>query len=149
LLNNLWETKPQLRLQAISNYNKYISFNARFDYNCWQKWDGSSFFIEATWKHTKQPISLTARYLAFQSLKHETRIYAMEKDLPYQYALGSFNGVGSKSYILIKYSISDSWDVHMKIGQLVQADGAKPGTGWDELEGNQLTELAFQIRRRW
>jgi hypothetical protein len=149
LLNNQWETKQQLRIQAISIYRKTLNFKARFDYNRWQTWDGSSFFLEASWQHPKHAFSLSARYLAFQSFKDETRIYAMEKDLPYQYALGSFNGVGSKSYVLVQYKISDLWNIYMKIGQLVQADGNQPGSGWEEISGNALTELSFQIRCRW
>jgi hypothetical protein len=149
LLNNLWETKQQLRLQAISLPTKHLNIKARFDYNRWQNWDGSSFFLEASWQIPNHALSLTTRYLAFQSLKDETRIYAMEKDLPYQYALGSFNGVGSKSYLLVRYKISDLWDIYLKIGHLLQADGTQPGSGWDEISENALTDFSFQIRCRW
>ncbi len=149
LLNSIDYQKRQVRLQVNTQALKTLGIKARFDYNQWQTQEGTGFFVESNWKSPTHKWSLTARYMTFQSAHDETRVYALEKDLPYQYSLGSFNGVGARVYFLLHYQFSSIWNVHIKIGHLVQADGDSPGSGWDELITNQLTDFSFQLRAQW
>lgn len=149
LLESNWQSKQQIRLQTAMQVNKQLAFKARYELNFWENQDGTSFFAEVNWQNFSKTLTISARYLAFQSMHDETRIYAMEKDLPYQFTLGSFNGIGAKAYVLVRYHLNKQVDAHFKIGHLVQADGAFPGSGWDEVATPFLTKFSFQLRRKW
>jgi hypothetical protein len=127
-----------------------VLFRLRYEEVNWNNLaNGSAAFVEGVWTSKANKITLSGRYTQFFSEHEETRIYAIERDVPLQYSLNSFSGLGSNTYLLLRYIVKKGLDVHFKIGRLVQTDGSRPGSAWDEIEESQLTEFRLQIRYLW
>jgi hypothetical protein len=149
ILDTDWLRQQKARAQFTYQLSKQAQLRARYEITFWEQYQGAGFFIEQAWQPATGKWSVFSRYTNFSSIRDETRFYALEKDLPFQYALGSFNGMGSNLYIMVRFEPNSVWDIHLKVSHLVQADGALPGSGWDELSSPAATDISFQIRRRW
>jgi hypothetical protein len=150
LLNQSTTYKQQVRLQLSWQSTEKVLFRLRYEEVNWNNLaNGSAAFVEGVWTSKANKITLSGRYTQFFSEHEETRIYAIERDVPLQYSLNSFSGLGSNTYLLLRYIVKKGLDVHFKIGHLVQTDGSRPGSAWDEIEESQLTEFRLQIRYLW
>lgn len=150
LLNQNNTIKQQVRLQLSWQSTDKVLFRLRYEEANWNNLaKGSAAFVEGVWTSNSNKVTLSGRYTQFFSEHEETRIYAIERDVPLQYSLNSFSGMGSNTYLLLRFVVKKGLDVHLKIGHLVQTDGSKPGSTWDEIGGSQLTELRAQIRYLW
>ena len=52
-------------------------------------------------------------------------------------------------YILLKYNIIKNTDLWIKISETIYDNREVIRSGWDEIEGNKLTELKIQLRYKF
>ncbi len=149
ILNHDWLQQQRWRAQFTYQLSKQAQLRARYEIMLWEQYQGAGFFIEQAWQPANSKWSVFGRYANFASIRDETRFYALEKDLPYQYSLGNFNGLGSNLYVFIRFEPNLNWDIHLKFSHLLQSDGTLPGSGWDEMTQPYVSDISFQMRRRW
>jgi len=94
-------------------------------------------------------LSFSLRYTYFNTKSYDSRIYAYENDVLYGYSIPSFYGNGKKIYLLLKYNIVKNTDLWIKISETIYDDRDVIKSGWDEIEGNKLTELKIQLRYKF
>ena len=62
---------------------------------------------------------------------------------------GEKYGKGKKIYLLLKYNIIKNTDLWIKVSETIYDDRDIIRSGWDEIDGNRLTELKIQLRYKF
>lgn len=80
------------------------------------------------------PVSIWARYCIFNTDSWESRIYTYENDLLYSFSIPALSGEGSRSYIMVKWEISDIAEIRVKYGLTSFVERGKSQEERDELK---------------
>jgi hypothetical protein len=94
------------------------------------------------------PLSVDIRYCLFDA-NYDSRIFAYENDLLYNFSIPAYSGKGSRIYILAKYKLGKTIDLRVRYGQFLFSDTNVIGTNYDEIQGNVKSELKFQVLCRF
>jgi hypothetical protein len=96
----------------------------------------------------KFPINFSIRAAWFHTDSYNSRIYAYENDLLYTYSVPAFYGDGFRTYLNLKYKMSENIEIWFKMAESLHFGSEKLGTGHNEIKGNQRTEVKFQLRMK-
>ncbi len=146
---NLPVQNQKLRFHINFKYSEKIILKTRFEhskYNGLQKENGFLIFQDIQFHPAKFPVNLTARIAYFNTDSYDSRIYAYENDLLYSFSIPSFYGTGFRTYLNLNYKISKNIDCWFKIANTSWTDRDAISSGYNEISGNNKTELKFQLR---
>ncbi|WP_316766267.1 helix-hairpin-helix domain-containing protein [Pedobacter frigiditerrae] len=132
-LNKSWSFQNRLE---ISQFKKGI-VKAEFGYMVYQDVDYSP---------TLSKISGNFRVAYFNTPSYNSRIYAYEDDVLYNFSFGMYSGKGFRNYINLKYKIIKHLDVWARCAMFLYKDVETVGSGLDEIKGNKKTDVKLQIR---
>jgi hypothetical protein len=107
---------------------------------------GVMFYQDVDYDFVRIPLSFNFR-IAFFDADYNARIYAYENDILYGYSIPAYTGEGIRTYLTLKYSvIKDVIDVWLRFSNFGYSDRNVIGTGYDEIQGSNKSEIKFQIR---
>ncbi len=119
---------------------------------------GYLIFQDVLYKPIASPFSFTARYAFFDTFDFDSRIFAYENDLIYEFFIPQFSGRGSRYYINMRYDIGNI-TLEFRYAQTLldfrrETDGTilRPitfGSGNTEIEEPKQTEIKAQIRYKF
>jgi len=118
----------------------YLTTGTRIDYKITDPADSRGMLLsqDIICRFKRIPVSLWLRYCMFKTDSWDSRIYAYENDLLYSFSIPALSGEGSRSYIMVKWDISDSAEIRFKYGITSLID--------KELINENKEELKFQIK---
>ncbi|MGF1924676.1 MAG: ComEA family DNA-binding protein [Bacteroidia bacterium] len=90
-----------------------------------------------------------ARLGYFSTSSYNTRLYAYEDDLLYNFSFGMYHGKGIRNYINIKYKMLKKTDIWMRYAIFHYQNTNIVGSGLDQILGNKKSELKFQLRHQF
>lgn len=96
----------------------------------------------------KGNLKFISRFAVFNTESYNERIYAYENNLSGVYSVPAYYGKGTRSYFLLKYKIFKGAECSIRYAITNYYDRAKIGSGLEEINGNQKSELLFQFRLR-
>ncbi len=146
---NLPVQNQKLRLHINYKYSEKIILKTRFEHAAYkglEKENGFLIFQDIQFRPTKIPVNVTARIAYFKTDSYYSRIYAYENDLLYTFSIPSFYGNGFRTYLNLSYKISKNIDCWFKIANTSWNDRDVISSGYNEISGNNKTELKFQLR---
>jgi hypothetical protein len=108
--------------------------------------NGWMVFQDVQYSPVKIPLNLAARLAYFNTESYNSRIYAYENDLLYTFAVLAFFGKGFRGYLNLKYKISEKAEIWFKLANTFQSGAESVSSGYNEIAGNQKTEVKFQLR---
>ena len=94
-------------------------------------------------------ITFSSRYVLFNTTSYDSRIYAYESDVLYGYSIPAYYGKGSKLYLVVKYNVIRNLDFWLRVAHTIYTDREVLKSGWDEIEGNKMTEIKLQLRYKF
>jgi hypothetical protein len=92
------------------------------------------------------PIHLWLRIGYFESGSYDTRIYAYENDVLYDFSSFMHDGKGLRNVFLVKYSPCRWLDCWARISSIHYKDRPVISSGWDEVQSDHLQEVELQVR---
>ncbi len=95
------------------------------------------------------PLSLTVRLAWFDTQSYDARIYAYENDILYTFSVPAYYGKGLRTYLNMKYKISKKIECWAKLANTHWTDRDVISSGYNEIAGNNKTELKFQLRLKF
>ncbi len=107
---------------------------------------GWMVFQDVGYQSAQNTTSWWLRLAYFNTDDYDARVYAYENDLLYQFSVPAFYGKGLRSYLSGKVKICEKLDVWMKASRSWFIDAESIGSGYSQIEGNQRTEVKFQLR---
>ena len=146
---NLPTKNQKLRIHFYHKYNEKIKFKTRFEhvlYKGLEKEKGLLIFQDIQFTPEKIPFNISARVAWFNTDSYNSRIYAYENDLLYTFSIPAFYGGGFRTYINVNYKISKKLDFWVKFANTSWNDRDVISSGYNEIQGNNKTELKFQLR---
>lgn len=111
--------------------------------------NGVMMYQDIKFKPLFSKLSFSLRYTYFNTESYESRIYAYESDVLYGYSIPAYYGKGKKIYLLLKYNIIKNTDLWIKLSETTYNDRDVIKTGWEEIQGNKLSELKVQLRYKF
>lgn len=105
---------------------------------------GYAVFIEALLRPKMKPWSLSARLQYYQTEGYNSRIYAYEQDLPYNYGIPAVYGSGYRWNVVTDYDLTKRLSVAVRCAGHLRA-GVVAGT----IPGPLPVTMAVQVRGRF
>ncbi len=146
---NLPEQTQKLRFHFNFKYSEKIILKSRFEhslYNGLEKEYGYLVFQDIQFHPSKIPVNITGRIAYFKTDSYNSRIYAYENDMLYSFSIPAFYGRGFRTYLNLNYKITENIDCWFKIANTSWNDRDAISSGYNEISGNNKTELKFQLR---
>lgn len=146
---NLPQQNQKLRFHFNFKYSEKIILKTRFEhsvYNGLEKENGFLVFQDIQFHPLKIPVNINARIAYFKTDSYDSRIYAYENDLLYTFSIPAFYGTGFRTYLNLNYKISKNMECWFKIANTSWTDRDVISSGYNEISGNNKTELKFQLR---
>lgn len=92
---------------------------------------------------------MSSRFALFDTDTYEERLYAYESDVLYAFSIPSYYYKGSRFYLMGKYSIGRRIDIWLRYAITHYANKQVIGSGLDEIQGNNKSEIKVQLRFRF
>ena len=146
---NLPEQFRKSRIHFQYFFSESVKLKSRFEhvfYNGLESESGFMLFQDAQYSSKSIPLNLSARVAWFNTKSYNSRIYAYENDLLYTFAIPAYFGKGFRTYLNLKYKISEKAEVWFKLANTLRNDVENLSSGYNEIPGNQKTEVKFQLR---
>jgi hypothetical protein len=146
---NLPVKNQKTRIHFNYTHNKKLKLKSRVEhvlYKGLEKEHGFMIFQDIQYSPEKIRLNLTARVAWFNTKSYNSRIYAYENDLLYTFSIPAFFGSGFRTYLNLNYKISEKLDFWIKVANTSWKDRDIISSGYNEIQGNNKTELKFQLR---
>jgi hypothetical protein len=134
-----WQLSKTFKFQnrvEVSQFRKGAA-NAEFGYMIYQ---------DVSYTPNLSKLSGNIRLAYFNTPSFNSRIYAYEDDVLYNFAFAMYNGNGYRTYANIKYKLLKRLDLWARYAFFLYPKQETVGSGLDEINGNQKTDVKLQIR---
>lgn len=91
-------------------------------------------------------ISFIGRYAIFRTSNYDSRIYAYERDAWLSFTFPAYAGVGSRTYLMVRYTIGQHVDLWLRWAQTRRLDVGKMGSGTDTIDGPAENDFKMQLK---
>jgi hypothetical protein len=118
-------TTRNIRGSIRYSLNDHLTLGTRLEHKLVSPSDSKGIMMlqDFNYRFRKFPLTLWFRYCLFSTDDWDSRIYAYENDLLYSFSIPALSGEGSRSYIMVKWDISDFADIRLKYSITSLADG--------------------------
>ena len=145
------QPKQNWRTQLIYSVNRELVFRGRVEMNWFDKHGGEpeqGFLCAADllYKPFLKAWSGNLRLLYFETNGYNSRIYAFENDVLYNFSIPVFYDKGLRYYINLHYDFNKKFRAWIKWAQTVYPDRNTVGSGLDEIAGNHKAEIRIQVQ---
>jgi len=152
LINGLQDViQTNYRFNIKFKISKAFTLDNRIEYVTLQKEStgtqkGYMIYQDINYKPMKSKVSVSLRYVLFDTDSYDTRIYSYENDVLYAYSIPSYYYRGSRYYILVHYSIVRGVDFWFRVGRTAYDNQSTVSSDLDLIDGPHKTEVKAQIR---
>ncbi len=146
---NLPEKIQRIRFHVQLKPFEQLTLKTRIEesiYSGLEKENGLMVFQDIGFAPNKIPLKTIFRIALFSTNGYNSRIYAYENDLLYTFSIPAYYGKGYRAYLNLNYKISKKIDIWFKIANTHWNDRNTISSGYNEISGNNKTELKFQLR---
>lgn len=151
-INYLDEVKRESYRADVSwRLNKAIGFQNRVEVSQFKKGlpkaeFGYMIYQDISYTPKKFKLSGNLRVAYFNTPSYNSRIYAYEDDVLYNFSFGMYSGKGFRNYVNLKYKIAKHLDVWARYALFVYKGVETVGSGLDEINGSKKTDVKLQVR---
>ncbi len=143
--------KRSFRADVNWKLSKTIALQNRIELSNFQKGDvnpefGYLIYQDLALSPTRSKLSGNLRVAYFNTPSYNSRLYAYEDDILYNFSFGMYNGNGIRNYINIKYKFLKKVDLWLRHALFYYKNTDVIGAGLDEIIGNKKSEIKFQLR---
>jgi hypothetical protein len=143
----------KLRYHLSYNVSEQVTLKSRIELSFFeednQNETGYMIYQDVQYRSLKFPLVLNFRFASFDTESFSTAIYAYENDVLYGFSIPAYYSKGIRTYLTLKYSISEKIDVWLRYAQTSYADKTEIGSGLALIDGNKKSEVKFQIRYKF
>lgn len=107
---------------------------------------GTLLLLDVFYHPASIPLKLSCRYALFNTDNYSSRLYAYENDVLYASSMPAYYGKGFRTYLLVKYSPARWLDAWLRLSLTCYADRNIISSGLEEIKGNKVPEIKFQLR---
>ncbi|MFN8257826.1 MAG: helix-hairpin-helix domain-containing protein [Bacteroidales bacterium] len=142
------EKKESYRYHITYRLSNQLTLRNRIEFTRYQQNEireyGFMIFQDVNLDLRNYPLSFYFRYAVFDAT-YNSRIYAYENELLFNYSVPQYSGKGSHFYIMIKIDPLENLEIRARFSQYFYPKETKIGSGLDEINGNYKSEAKIQI----
>lgn len=142
--------KDNLRTQVFYNINRQLAVSQRVEFIWFDPFEKSGsekgflIFIDAHYKVANKPISASGRIQYFTTDGFNSRLYAFENDVLFNYSIPQYFGKGFRYYLNLHVDLNKKLSLWCRWAQTIFSDQKTIGSGLDKITGNKKSEIKFQ-----
>ena len=91
-------------------------------------------------------LKFDARFAIFDTDNYDNRIYAYERDLLYTFSIPAYAGNGTRTYIMMRYSINRSINLWIKYARFNYQDAQRIGNGSEEISSPVRSDIRTMLK---
>lgn len=111
--------------------------------------DGIMFIQDLVFKPKSFPLDITLRYSIFDTDSYDSRMYTFESNAINVFSVPAYYYQGSRAYFLIRYSFLKHVDLWFRYGVFMYSNRKTLGSGAEEINQPQKTDLTIQLRMQF
>jgi hypothetical protein len=134
-----YRVSPSVRM---ANRAEYLIFRDNAAY----RGTGYLVYQDVHWRPASEKLTLFFRYALFDTDSYDERIYAYENDVLYAFSVPAYYYKGSKTAFMLKYNLFEKINIWARVSHLWFTNQKSIGTGLDEIDGDQKTEVKLQVQ---
>jgi len=142
-------SKQSLRLHFDHKISENMTLKNRLEYGFSNNNKGFLMYQDVQYKFRNVPLSATFRYAVYDTDNFDMRVFVYENDVLHGSTLQSYFYKGSRFFVLLQYQPIRNLTFWLKYSNTNTSDRNSTGSGLDEIDGRDRTELRFQIRWRF
>ncbi|MFV0364939.1 MAG: hypothetical protein ACK5JS_00335 [Mangrovibacterium sp.] len=149
LAYNADRTRQSVRMQLSGELSQHLKLCTRLernDYTLTAKSLGYLVAQDVGFVSTTENLKSWFRLAYFHTNDYNSRVYAYENDLRYQFYIPSFYGEGIRSYITLSYRVKRRWQFELKYGETIYFNQETIGRGTTEIKGNRRSDWKMQLQ---
>lgn len=145
-------TRTQFRLHYKAKINSAIELRNRLEFSSFTESAtgvesvGYLLYQDVIFRPRSSPFSFTSRIALFDTDDFNSRIFAFENDLLYNFSIPAYFNKGIRYYINLRYKPTRSLTMELRLSQTKFRDLDVISSGLNEIQGNTRTEVKAQIR---
>ena len=144
------ELNDRYRVQVTTKINDWFTLRTRLEWKNYQLGNnamklGYLFYQDFYFNTKNNKLNLKLRYALFDTDDYDSRIYAYENDIRYQFTVPAYSLRGSRVYGVVRYIVVKDLTLNVKITQTFQANKDHFGDGKDFINSDTKTELKSQL----
>jgi hypothetical protein len=142
-----WRTQLRYKIDQSFTVRNRIEL-IWYDKNGTAAEQGFLTYFDVLYKPLLKPLSANIRLQYFETNGYNSRLYAYENDLLYNYSIPVFYDKGWRYYLNLNYDVNKRLSVWLKWGQFIYSAKEVIGSSLDEISGNKKSEIKTQIIMR-
>ncbi len=142
--------RHRLRFHNSYKLNPSFEIRNRVEFSFFEKADalsrGFMLYQDLIYRPKELPISAIVRYAIFDTDDFDSRIYAYENDLLYEFSIPAYANRGFRTYFNLRYRVNRNITAEARISRTYLNDRETIGSGNQEINGNTRTDFKAQLR---
>ena len=114
-----------------------------------EKQHGFLVYQDVIYQPLQSPWTIKMRYALFDTDAYDSRIYAFESDLIYTFSIPAYYYRGGRYYAMIRYKFSRNLEFWLRLSRFNYSNREVVGSGLNEIQGNQRSDLKMLLRLRF
>ncbi len=143
------QRRYKFRLHFANKVSQALELRSRMEITTFENINGISkgymLFQDFIYKPWASPLSLTARVAMFDTDDGNSRIYAYENNILYEFGIPTYSGRGVRYYFNIRYDLTRQLTAEFRLAR-TKKDMGTNGSGLELINGNTRTDLKAQLR---
>lgn len=111
--------------------------------------NGFMLYQDVIFQPLQSPITLKFRYALFDTDSYDSRIYAFESDLIYTFSIPAYYYRGARYYAMVRYKVNRNSEFWVRFSRFDYTNRTIVGSGLNEIQSNQRTDLKLLLRLRF
>ncbi|TAH00809.1 MAG: hypothetical protein EAZ15_08385 [Sphingobacteriales bacterium] len=143
--------RQNFRLEAQYQVNKSFTLRNRIEVMAFKEESdkqryGFMAYQDVNYSPLSSKFSGNVRLTMFQTENFDTRIYAYESDVLYGFSIPAYQNQGIRFYVNGRYTLRRGVDFWIRYALTQYSNLTTIGSGLDEINGNQKSEIKLQAR---
>ena len=128
-----------------------ISMRSRVQWSSYRQSNGATqgFVVAQDLNFDFRKVKISTRYALFDTDDYDNRQYVYEKDVLYSVSFPSYYGRGTRMYLILQFKLGRQTDIWLRYAVTNYTDRTTISSGWEEIKGNKISELKFQLRYKF
>ncbi|WP_215222977.1 ComEA family DNA-binding protein [Echinicola shivajiensis] len=140
--------KRNYSLNLDQNINKNYSIRTRIQWSFFDfdQQKTSGYAIAQDFNAAFGKWKWSGRIALFDTEDYDNRQYIYEKNVLWAFSIPSYYGQGMRYYLLSQFKASSKINIWLRWSRSIYSDREVIGSGLQEVKGNTLSDITFQIR---